>query len=348
MARVQLSDVINKTVFMDLPAENKPELTAFVQSGVVVRDSMADAICAADGQDGILPFWLDLDPDVEPNFSTDQDSLATPAKVSQSQQRTRKSYLNNGWAAMDLARELQMNTDAMRHIRNRIDDWWTRQWQRRVVATTKGIFNANVAGNVTAGGTASDMVYDISIADGDNSTSANWFSRAAFTAAVYTMGDHAENLRAILVHSTIMKRMVDNDDIDYIIDSAGVTRIPLYMGHRVIVDDYSPVVTGGTSGYRYISTLFGAAAFAYGESMPMVPVEVDRVPAQGDGGGEETLWTRKTWLIHPVGHDNTATTQTAGNASAWSMNLADLATAANWERTHFRKNVPVAFLVTNG
>jgi hypothetical protein len=343
--RVRLEDIINKTVFMDLAAEARPELTAFFESGVVVRDPLADALAAADGQDGVLPFWLDLDPDKEPNYSSDQEDEATPDKVVQSEQRTRKSHLNNGWSAMDLARELQMGTDAMRHIRNRLDTWWVRQWQRRVIATTRGLWAANVAGNLTTHGVAGDMTLDISIEDGAAATSANRFSRSAFTAVNFTMGDHVDDIRAILVHSVIYKAMIDNDDIEFIRDSKGEMTIPTYMGKRVIVDDMCPVIPGTTSGFRYVSTLYGAAAFAYGEAHPIVPFEVERNPASGHGGGNETLWSRKTWLIHPAGHSNTGAVKT-GNAG--SQTLADLRNATNWTRTHFRKNVPLAFLITNG
>lgn len=345
MAKVRLADVIDEVVYMDLESEIKPEKTAFFESGVVISDPLATQLANADGQTGVLPFWLDLDPDSEPNYSSDLDTEATPEKVSQGEQATRKSFLNKGWSAMNLARELQTGTDAMRHIKNRFDTWWVRQWQRRVVATTKGIFNANVAGNVTADGSAGDMVYDISQETTVGLSSANYFSRSAFTTAVYTLGDYADQLSAILVHSVIMKRMVDNDDIDFILDSEGKATIPTYMGHRVIVDDGSPVIAGTTSGFRYVSTLFGQAVFAYGEGSPLYPMEMDRNPQSGHGGGEEQIWERKTWLIHPVGHSNLGAEV---NGNGLSQNLADLADETNWTRTHFRKSVPVAFLVTNG
>lgn len=345
MAKVRLTDVIDVKVYQDLPAEHNPELTSFFESGVVIRDPLADSLANASGQDAELPYWLDIDPSIEPNYSTDQDGVATPLKVSQDSVRTRKAYLNQGWSAMDLARELQTNTDAMAHIKNRVDKYYTRQWQRRTVATTKGILNANIAGNLD-NGTAGDMVNDISIEDGDASTSANWFSRAAFNTARFTMGDHVDNLAAMLVHSVIAKRMSDNDDIDFIMDSKGEKAIPTFMGHRIIIDDGVPVIAGGTTGFRYVTTLYGKAAFAYGSGTPMVPVELDRVPAQGDGGGDETLWVRKTWLIHPAGHDNL--NATSSEAGGLSQNLADLALETNWHRKHFRKNVPIAFLITNG
>jgi hypothetical protein len=143
------------------------------------------------------------------------------------------------------------------------------------------------------------------------------------------------------VHSSVMKQMVKNDDIDFIPDSQGNLTIPTFMGKRVIVDDGLTVTAGTTDGFKYTSVLFGAGAFGYGDGMPEVPVEIEREAAQGDGGGIETLWRRNTWLLHPFGFQATGTP--AGN----SFTQAELALAAQWDRVIERKNVPMAFLITN-
>ncbi len=119
----------------------------------------------------------------------------------------------------------------------------------------------------------------------------------------------------------------------------------------VVIDDGAPVIAGGTSGFRYVSMLFGAAVFGYGEGSPEVPTAVERFESQGNGGGVENIWSRKTWLIHPIGHtftSNTVTGPTGKTVNNISPTDANLALAANWNRTYDRKNVPMAFLVTNG
>lgn len=342
MATVQLSDIIDVTVFQDLPAVNSPEKTAFFQSGIVTSSPLLNELANAAGKTAELPFWNDIDPTVAPNLSNDVPTdLAAAANVAQGEQISRKAFLNKGLSATDLASELAMGARAMEHIRNRVDTYWMRQWQRRLIASCNGVLADNVAAD------GSDMVYVAAGATNGDVTANTVFTRQNFTTAAFTMGDAVDGLQAIAVHSMIYKRMIDNDDIDFIPDSQGQMTIPTFLGKRVIVDDglpFTPAVGAGAgdAAARYTSILFGSGAFGYGEGSPLVPVAVQREEDQGNGGGVETLWTRKTWIAHPFGFQNT------GTPAAVSFSLAELALATTWSRVVARKNVPMAFLTTNG
>lgn len=350
MATVKLTDIIDVEIYEGIASENNPELTAFFESGVVVRSPEMDRLATAEAELVNMPFWRDLDPADEPNYSSDADTSAVPNKIVQGKMAAKRVSLNNAWSARDLTNEMTMGDIAMERIKARTSTYWVRQWQRRLIATSVGIYNANIiasdAGMDSGFGETDDMVFDISIDNGVGAE-ANFFDREAFTNARFTLGDHFGDLSAILCHSVIYQRMIDQDDIDFIPDSQQSGVIPLYQGHRVIVDDSAPTVaTTSGGGIRYTTILYGAAAFAYGEGSPTTPVEVDRNPYIGDGGGEETLFERKTWLLHPFGHSNLDVTNNGGGG-LW-QNIADLKLGTNWKRNHFRKNVPIAFLVTNG
>lgn len=336
MATTRLSDIIDVIVYQDLPAVNSPEKTAFFDSGIVLRNAVLDSLATAAGKTAELPFWNDIDPTVGPNLSSDDPAVfAAAAKVTQGEQLSRKAFLNKGLSATDLATELAMGPRAMEHIRARMDTYWMRQWQRRLIASSNGVLADNIAAN------SGDMVKNIASESIAGQSATTKFNRDAFTDAVYTMGDAADKLRAIAVHSRIMAQMVKNDDIVYIPDSMGQLTIPTYMGLRVIVDDGLTVTAGTTDGFKYTSVIFGEGAFGYGEGTPIVPVEVQRDESAGNGAGVETLWTRKTWILHPFGFKNT------GTPAATSFSLTELAAATTWERVVDRKNVPMAFLVTN-
>lgn len=81
----------------------------------------------------------------------------------------------------------------------------------------------------------------------------------------------------------------------------------------------------------------------------------ERQARAGNGGGVETLWERKTWILHPFGYQFTGTDitnrantngRTGANTGVDELSplLADLRKAANWDRVVDRKNVPIAFL----
>ncbi len=337
MPSTLLSDVIVPEVYADYEAENSPEKTAFFESGVAVRNPMLDQKANSGGEMLNVPFWKDLDASVEPNYSTDNPAdEAAPQKVVAGKQVARMAYLNQGYSSADLSGEIA-GSDPIQRVRNRFGTYWMRQWQRRLIPALNGVLADNVAND---GG---DMVEDIAIEDGNNAAETNLFSRTAFTGAAFTLGDMFESTSAIAVHSVVYKRMVDNNDVEFIPDSQGNLTIPTFLGRRVIVDDGMPVVAGGTSGFKYTSVLFGEGAVGYGDGIPKVPVELQREANQGNGGGVETLWERKSWLIHPFGFA-WQEASVAGESPTW----AELATAANWNRVVDRKNVPLAFLTTNG
>jgi hypothetical protein len=337
MAVTRLSDVIEPEVYASYDAVDSPERTAFFDAGVAVRNGALDAKASSGGTILDIPFWNDLDASIEPNYSTDNPAdVATPNKIDADLMIARVGYLNQGYSAADLVSEIA-GSNPMQRIRNRFGTYWMRQWQRRTLAMFAGIVADNVAND------AGDMVEDISIADGDAATDANLFSRSAFVNAAFTLGDRFQDTTAIAVHSMVLKRMIDNDEVEYLPDSKGQLTIPSFMGRRIIVDDGMPVVAGGTSGFVYTSILFAPGAIGYGDGNPLVPVEVEREASQGNGGGVETLWERKTWIIHPFGYQFKSVSVT-GQTPTWT----NLKNAANWDRVVDRKLLPFAFLKSNG
>ena len=346
MAVTRLSDAVIPAVYGAYTAVNSPENTAFFESGVVVRNAMLDAKANTGGQEIQLPFWRDLDASVEPNASNDDPAdMAAPNKIGSGVQRARIAYLNQGYSSADLVAELT-GAAPMQQIRNRFGAYWQKQWQRRVVASALGVLADNIAND------AGDMVYD--------GAAAAW-SRTAFTNAVFTMGDAFQTLSAIAVHSLAYKQMVNADDIDFIADSQGKLSIPTFMGMRVVISDSMPAVNvaGPPASIVTTAALFGAGAFGYGEGSPEMPIEVERQARAGNGGGVETLWERKTWLLHPFGFqftgaDITNRANVNGRVGAntaedeFTPLVADLAKAANWNRVVDRKNVPLAFLKLKG
>lgn len=339
---VTLGDIFIPQIYADIQPNDSPEKTAYAESGVVVSNDLLGAAAKSGTKTVEVPLWNDLDSTAEPNYSDDTDTLATPGKVTSTSLMARNAYLNKAYSTADLAVEIGNSTpgqgDPMTRIKNRFATYWMRQFQYRLIAICRGILAANVASN------SGDMVSNIALETTVGVTAANKISADAIIDANFTLGDRFDSLAAIAMHSVPYKTLVKGELIEFLQDSKGALTIPTYLGKRVIVDDGLPVVAGTTSGFKYVSVLFGQAAIGWGEGTPKVPVELFRRPNAGSGGGLEDLWERKTWLIHPAGWNWTENTVSA----AESATLADLRLAANWTRILARKSVPMAFLQTNG
>lgn len=337
MAVTRLSDAFVHDVYASYSALNGPETSAFYAAGIISGSPVLDAIARDGGKFATVPFWNDLDPTVEPNYSNDDPSdEATADAVTSGTMLGRKAWVNKGYGDMDLVQELA-GSSPMQQIRNRFGTYWTRQLERRVINASIGIMLDNVAND------ASDMTVDISGLTGDDAV----FGSDAFIDAAYTAGDRADMFTGIAVHSSIMARMVKNDEIVMIPDSNGKLTIATYKGRVVVADDLMPVTAG-----VYTSILFGkgafgfgsfdGSAFAIGEGVPRVAFELWRNPHAGNGGGLEEIWERKTWMLHPFGY--TWTDAGGGALTEFSPTLANLRTAAKWDRVVFRKAVPMAFI----
>lgn len=338
MATVRLSDVIVPEVYASYGEVNSPELTAFLSSGIVATDAQLTAHANGPSKTGHVPYWLDLDQTIEPNYVNDDPADGTsPNKIGTGELHYRKSYLHQSWSDMDLVAQI-LGAEPMKQIKARTSTYWLRRLQRKVIAIAKGVLADNIAND---GG---DMLIDISTQDGNNATDANRFNVNAFINAAFTMGDRAGAFVGVAMHSMVVAQLAKNDEIEFEKDSAGNVLVRTYKGLLVIMDDSLPVVAGTTSGYRFTSVLFGAGFIGLGVGSPQVPFELERSATAGNGGGQDTIHERKNWLLHPVGYDWVE----AGAALAeYSPTDADLALAAHWDRKYDRKMVPVAFLITN-
>lgn len=342
MPTVQLTDIYNPLVFNPAVQEAATELNAFIASGVAVIDDQVTQLANGPGNIGDLPFYLGLgnpqaDGTNEPNYSSDDPAqTSTPQKISSAKMIWRKCMANNSWSTMDLSRELALQ-DPMAAIVNRIGQYWATYSQLRLIQSALGVLADNDAND------NDDMIYSVATDDAAAVGAAEKISSDAVIAAKSTMGDAANALSVIAMHSVLYSELQRQEVIQY--EKAAGTNImfPTYLGYRIVVDDSMPAVAGSNR-ITYTSILFGAGAFAMGNGTPPVPSELDRKPDTGNGGGQDIIHSRITQIVHPIGFEFLSSA-----IGEDSPSLAELAEAAQWNRVYAsRKNIPMAFLQTNG
>ena len=325
MAVTRLTDIVEPQAFTDYILQETMTKTALFESGAMVQNSVIAQQLQAGAHAFTVPMWHDLADD-EADIANDAPAVnSTPKKISSGKQIVRKNFLHQSWSAMNLASEIA-GDDALAKIQGRVQAYWERQMQKRLIASLQGILADNEAND------DGDLVHDISAETGTGAL----FSAEAVIDATGTLGDAMDSLTGIAMHSTIYRRALKNDLIQFIPDSQGKP-IATFRGLATIVDDGLPVTDGA-----YTSVLFGQGAVGYGMAEPTIAdgTEVENLPSAGRGGGQQILHSRVNAGVHPAGFSWQETT-----VADESPSLAELADADNWDRSVERKAVPLAFLV---
>jgi hypothetical protein len=328
MAVTQIADVVVPAEFTAYQVENSMVSTALFQSGVAVRNNEITSQLQAGSQSFTVPFWADLGESEADITNDDPTDLSTPLKITAARQVVRKSFLHQSWSEMSLASELS-GDNALARVQNRVSAYWDRQFEKRLIATLKGVLFSNVANN------SSDMVNDIS---GLSGALAN-FNGASVIDTALTLGDRLSDVKAIAMHSAIYGEALKNDEIQFFKPSENEIEIATYKGMAVILDDNLAPASG-----VYITILMGMSAVGFGVAEPRTGwgTELFRKPDAGHGGGQSVLHSRFNMAMHPLGF-----TFTAASVAGDSPTIAELATASNWTRAVAqRKSVPLAFLVS--
>lgn len=337
----RISDVIVPEIFSQYIQNYTEEKSRLIRSGAVAVDAQLSGLLNGGGITFHSPSWNDLDNDEENVSSDDPTADSTPNKISSSQEIQVRLNRNNSWSSMDLAAALA-GSDPVSAIGSRVGDYWLRREQVAFVATMLGLFANNDA-------TENDMTNNVSGSSFQDGVTN--FSTAAFIDAITTIGDSMDDLGMLMVHSVVYNRMLKNNLIDFIPDSINTNAspyampnrsqgIPRFLGREVIVDDGIPATAG-----VFQTWIFGAGSVRRGSNPPATPTEVERKPSSGNGGGQDILYNRVQWIIHPVGYAYAGTPPNGGPSNANTAN--NLANANSWKRAWpERKQIKIARLVT--
>jgi len=335
MAVTTIGDLVTLAIFAPYIQLLSSEMSAFRSSGVLVESPLVNGLLSGGSSLMNVPHFRDL-ADTESNVSTDNPaSEATPEEILTGQEIAIRHNRNQVWSTMDLT-DAMSTTDPADAIARQVAAYWVRQENRMLIAACEGVMLDNV-------NDSDDMLKDITLGGAGTPAAGNLFSAEAVIDAQQTMGDSQGALGVIAMHSVIYSRAKKNNLIDFIPDARGEVDIPFFLNLRVVVDDQLPA-NANSGNFDYSTYLFGAGAFARGETPARVPAEISREALQGDGGGQEFLHSRVQWVHHPRGFS-----WISGSMAVESPTNTELALAANWNRVYNDRNqVKFAELRTNG
>ena len=335
MAKTAVADIIIPTEFENYAIERTAELAAFGQCGIIESAPEFDEIASGGGREVKMPFWKDLT--ATRQLLSDSASL-TVNKITSDQDIARLHNDAQVWSVNHLAKVIS-GDDPMQAIVDLVAGYWARTDEGLLISSLKGIF---------ASGSMSANLLGIHSETVAGQSAATRLNGSTFIDACLKLGDRADRLTAVAMHSATEAALRKLDLIDFIPDSEGKAMLRTFQGRRVVMDDTLPVRAGTTDGQVYTTYLFGPGAFAKGsarlESAPLQGgfgsegVEIARVPLDSD----TVLINRRRYVLHPRG-----VKFTSASVAADSPTNAELENGANWSRVWEAKNVRIVAVTHN-
>lgn len=335
MAVTRISDVVVPAVFNPYVIQRTAQLSALFNSSIIVPDAQIQALAQGPAAQFNMPFWNDLVG--ASNVGSDDPAVnSVPQKIGAGRDIAQKHFRNQSWSSADLVSRLN-DADPMGAIGELVAGYWAREMQTIAIAALNGVIASNIAAN------AGDMVVNVATDALGAATAAEKISGSLLLTAKQTMGDAANKITSIAMHSMLHTELQRQGLIAFIPNDAANVGWGTYMGYSVIVDDQCPAVMG-TNRITYTTFMFGQGALGYGEGAPRVPTATQRFEQGGNGEGIEELYNRKHFVLHPRGVKFNGAAMVNGIAPT----NAELATASNWTRVYERKNVRFVAIRTNG
>jgi len=316
MAKTKITDVIVPELFAPYVIQQTKELSALINSGIAQSNPLLDELVAKGGKTINMPFLNALSGDDE--VLSDSMPLV-PEKLDAQKDVAPVLIRGKAWSANELAGALA-GTDPMTSAGNMVAEWWNVQEQKILISVLNGIF----------GGTLKDShCYDISGMSGEQAV----ISANAILDTKQLLGDAANNLKAIAMHSAVFTVLQKQNLIAYLPNSQGVVDFPSYLGYKVIVDD--GIIPDNSDVYS--TYLFAEGVFGRGDGVPeaLTPIETGRDVLASD----DILVSRRALCLHPLG----ISWINPGITSATPTN-SDLANSANWQKVVPNKSIGMAVL----
>lgn len=302
-------DVITPEVFNQYMEQYTPQKSLIVSSGVAIADERVSKMISAGGKLVHMPFWNDLTGEDE--VLSDSTELGT-GKITSGQDIAGVMYRGRGWSVNELA-AVFAGSDPVKSILAKMGAYWVRQEQKVLLAVLKGLFSSG-------GALATTHLLDASTKN---------ITAATVLDAKQLLGDAANKLQIMVMHSAVYTKLQKDNLIQYIQATDATIQIPTYLGYKVVVDD-----SNAPEGKIYTTYLLASGSFGRntGEPADLTTFETSRKAA----AGVDELFTRRAFVYHPYGVKFTSKA-----VAGLTPSNTELANATNWEKVYDDKNIGI-------
>lgn len=307
-AVTKLTDVVVPELFSEYVLNETKEKSELINSGAIENNPQLDVLVNGGGTTLKMPKWNDLTGESQvfsENNDIETDKITAYKEIATLLMRCK------AWSAHDLAAALA-GDDPMKRIAERVAAWWIRDEKRIVMSILKGVF---------ASASMADHILDIT-GDAEPKVTAK-----AILDAKQLMGDAADDLTLIYMHSAVYTELQKQQLITFVEPSEAKVKIPTYLGYNVICDDSAPVEFGENGAKdKFTTYLLSRGCIQRGVGTPagFVPTETDRDKKKSI----DILYNRQAKVLHPKGMSWIG----SANIVDETPNNTELATGTNWTR----------------
>ena len=339
-----LSNLITRPEFLAYTSERIFEMSDFIRSGVVQRNSALDA--RAGGTRVRVPFFDPINPTEEQikssnDWGTSGAGYLTSQNVTADEQIM--TILHRGFQfATDDISKLGSGADPLAHVRDQLAAAIAKKKTATLLAQLSGLFG-NISGSGVLGANT------VNVTGTTTATSSNYLTAANVIKAKQKLGERGSELTAIAMHSNVAAYLEETGYMQVQVSGSTVSAASglqgvgynTFAGLRVIVDDQLDVISGGTATHlnKYPIYLFGSGVVAEGVQQDL-RLETDR----NKSSFQDLLIVDYHYGYHVLGTKWSAAGDNPTNAST----SGNLAATGSWTLAYNTvKNVPLVRLLVN-
>lgn len=311
-------------VFTDMMREADDWRTPVIASGIIQQDASIMNRIGEKGNVATIPIYKPLsayESGMEA-LNNDGSTNNTPVDVKGDKQTCMLIQRMKAFQAKDFTKELT-GADPLTMIRDKIAGYYSQVWEAELM---------NIATAVLKVEALSDHVLDLA------TESKSIEAGTIYDAEQAALGDMADGLGLIVMHSAIYKeyKKMDLVDFDKYVVEGVITKeitLPTIAGKRVLVTDHFTKDSD-----TYLTFLFGEGAF--------LSCDKDNYENQyytdydpESSAGVEKFYTKQGKVIHPNG-----LSLAVDNIAGESPTKDELGTASNWSLKYNPKNVKMGLI----
>ena len=323
----------DKEAFADYMQEQSCLNLAILNSGIIVDDPKLHAV-ANSGNVGTIPFFNNIDNETDAlNFDGKTDNI--PTALTGGKQTYMAVARMKAWKDSDFVRYLTGKSPLQNLASNLVVPFYTRTWQRTLVAMISGVLG--VAG-------MEEHTTDLTSSTGEV-TEANELQLTTYLDAQNkAVGENHGIFSLCFMHSVVFKNLKKKELIEYRKYTDPNTLqsydLPVY-GNMIVMETDTDTVD--LSGNKPVYTTYMVGKGAFLGSPKAIPNPYETAYDAEDKGGINKLYTKQARVMHPNGFS-----VVVDNIAEESPTDTELATSANWNLRFNHKVIALACIKSNG